>query len=197
MPTCPNGHRNPRNQQLCEECDALIIAASPQHSLSDRARWVIISASVIAAVILAAALGVVVTHHAKPETDSAPTTSESAAMQRWWSAAHEHFDKLQNAVEDSKEGLERQDEAVLRKSCQDMHDAGAVELRAHLPAPNPDLTAEIDAAINDAHEAAHMCLAAVSGSLNNYAGEFVSNLDQAEKHLKAALDIVNEKLVEA
>ena len=28
-----------------------------------------------------------------------------------------HFDKLQNAVEDSKEGLERHDEAVLRKSC--------------------------------------------------------------------------------
>jgi hypothetical protein len=196
MPTCPNGHRNPRNQQLCEECDALIMPASPKRSLSDRAWWVIISASV-AAVVLAAVLGVVVTHRAEPETFSAPTTAETTAMQQWWSAAHEHFDELQGAVDDSRAALERQDEAVLQKSCQDMHDAGAVDLRAHLPAPDPDLNAELDAAINDAHDAAHMCLAALNGSLNNYAGEFVSNLDQAAMHLKAALGIVNKSLLTA
>jgi hypothetical protein len=118
-------------------------------------------------------------------------------MQQWWSAAHTHFDELQRAVGDTQEGLKRQDEAVLRISCQEMHDAGTVDLRAHLPAPNPDLTAELDAAINDAHEAAHMCLAAINGSLNNYAGEFAANLDQAERHLAAALAIVNKSLLKA
>jgi hypothetical protein len=196
MPTCPNGHHNPRNQQLCQECDALIVPAQ-KRSLSERKWWVVISASVAAAVILATVLGVVVTQRAEPETSSATTTAESTAMQQWWSAAHEHFDELQGAVDNTREALERRDEPVLQKSCQGMHDAGAVDLRAHLPAPNPDLTAELDAAINDAHEAAHMCLAAVSGSLNNYAGEFVTNLDQAEKHLKAALGIVNKSLLKA
>ena len=108
-------------------------------------------------------------------------------MQQWWSAAREHFDELQGAFEASRAALERRDQPALEKSCQQMHDAGVVKLRAHLPAPDPDLTAELDAAINDAHDAAHMCLAAISGSLNNYVGEFVANLDQAEMHLKAAL----------
>ena len=64
--------------------------------------------------------------------------------------------QLRRAVTDTQEGLARRDEAVLQKSCQDMHDAGTVDLRAHLPTPDPDLTAELDAAINDAHEAAHL-----------------------------------------
>lgn len=196
MPKCPNGHRNPRGQQLCETCDALIVPAE-KRSLSGRAWWAIIAASIVAAVALTAVLGVVVTHREGPETSSAPTNAESTAMQEWWSAARGHFDDFQGALDDTREGLKRQDEAMVQSSCQDMHDAGAVDLRAHMPTPNADLTAEIDAAINDAHEAAHMCLAAASGSLNNYVGEFAANLDQAEKHLTAALNIVNKSLLEA
>lgn len=196
MPKCPNGHRNPRGQQLCETCDALIVPAE-KRSLSGRAWWAIIAASIVAAVALTAVLGVVVTHRERPETSSAPTNAESTAMQQWWSAARGNFNDFQGALDDTREGLKRQDEAMVQSSCQDMHDAGAVDLRAHLPTPNADLTAEIDAAINDAHEAAHMCLAAASGSLNNYVGEFAANLDQAEKHLTAALNIVNESLLEA
>jgi hypothetical protein len=195
MPTCPNGHHNPRNQQLCSVCDALIVPAE-RRPLSARKWWVIIALSGVAAVMLAAVLGVVITHRTEPENASAPTTAESTAMRQWWSAAHTHFDELQRAVGDTQAGLKRQDGAVLQKSCQVMHDAGVV-LRAHLPAPNPDLTAELDAAINDAHEAAHMCLAAINGSQNNYAGEFAANLDQAEKHLAAALAIVNKSLLKA
>ena len=194
MPRCPNGHHNPRHQQLCSECDALIVPAKTR-TLSDRAWWIILSTAVVAAVALAAVL--VVVYRAAPETSSAPTTAESTAMQQWWSAAHEHFDELQGALDDSREALARADEPALEKSCQTLHDAGTVELRAHLPAPDPDLTAELDAAINDAHDAAHMCLAAISGSLNNYVGEFAANLDQADKHLKAALGIVNNSLLEA
>ncbi|HET7667017.1 MAG TPA: hypothetical protein VFK56_13305 [Mycobacterium sp.] len=195
MPICPNGHRNPKGQQLCEECDALIVPESSKR-VSARRWWVIISMSLVAAVVLAVVLGGVL-HRAEPETSSAPTGPDTSAMQQWWTAASEHFDELQGAVEKTRDALQRQDERVLLNSCQEMHDAGTVKLRAHLPAPDPDLTAEIDAAINDAHDAAHMCLAAAKGSLNSYIGEFASNLDQSDKHLTAALVIVNKKLLTA
>jgi len=196
MPKCPNGHRNPRHQQLCAECDALIIPAN-KRSWSRRGLRIIASTGVVAAVLLAGVLAVIITNRPEPETARPLTSVDAVAMQQWWSAAHEHFDELQRAVNDTQAALEHHDDSAFAPSCQKMHDAGAVNLRAHLPAPDPDLTAELDAAINDAHEAAHMCLSAINQSQNNYAGEFVSNLDQAERHLKAALDIVNTRLFEA
>ena len=129
----------------------------------------IVSTSVVA-VILTGVLVVIVANRSEPEPARPPTSVDAIAMQQWWSAASEHFDELQSALEDSRAALERRDEPALEPSCQE----------------------RIDAAINDAHNAAHMCLSAVAGSLNNYAGEFESNLDQADKHLKAALDIVNK-----
>ncbi|HTI76333.1 MAG TPA: hypothetical protein VL634_15155 [Mycobacterium sp.] len=196
MATCPNGHHNPKNEQLCAVCDALIVSTE-RRSLSGRAWWVIIATSTVAAIVLAAVLGVIVTRPGAPEISSAPTTVESNAMQQWWSVAREHVEEFQTAVDNTRSGLARQDEPLLRTSCQDMHDAGGVALRAHLPAPDPDLTSELDAAINDSHEAAHMCLAAISGSINNYSGEFKADLDQADMHLRAALDIVSKKLLTA
>jgi hypothetical protein len=35
-----------------------------------------------------------------------------------------------------------------------MHDAGEVKLQSHLPTPNPDLTSELRAAIDDAQRRA-------------------------------------------
>lgn len=190
MPKCPNGHSNPKTQLLCSECDALI--PPPSKRSSDRTLRIVLSTSVAAAAILAVVLGVIVTDRPGSQASSAPTTSAAAAIQQWWSAAHDSFDELQSAVSDSQQALDRQDGATLEKSCQSMHDAGAVNLKAHLPSPDPELTAELDAAITDSHEAAHMCLSAVHGSLNNYAGEFVADLDQAAKHLKAALHLVSK-----
>lgn len=186
MTTCPNGHHNPKNQQLCAICDAMIIPTQ-KRPLSERTWWTIIAASIVVAVALTAVLAGTVAHRPGEETSSAPTTAANMAMQQWWSAAQEHFDDFQSAVEDTRKAVADQDETMLHRSCQDMHDAGTVELRAHLPAPDPDVTAEIDAAINDAHDASHMCLAAISGSLNSYAGEFDADLEQADKHLQAAL----------
>ena len=177
-------------------CDALIVPAE-KRPLSGRTWWAIIATSVVAAVVLAAVLGVIVTHRSGTDTSSSPATAGNAALQQWWSEAREHFEQLQRAVDDTRDGLKRQDEAVLEKSCQQMHDAGVVDLRAHLPAPDPDLTTEIDAAINDAHEAAHMCFAAMHGSLNNYSGEFAANLDQIDMRLKAARDIINKSFLTA
>lgn len=75
-----------------------------------------------------------------------------------------------------------------------MHDAAGVDLPAHLPTPNPDLTSELTAATADANAAAHMCLSAVAGSVNNYHGEFAADVDQADKHLTKAQELINKAL---
>ena len=70
-------------------------------------------------------------------------------------------------------------------------------LPAHLPTPDPDLTGELTAATADAHAAAHMCLAVLAGSVNSYDGEFVADVDQANKHLTAAQELINKALTHA
>jgi len=40
-----------------------------------------------------------------------------------------------------------------------------------------------------------MCLAVIGGSVNNYAGDFMSNLEQAHKHMEAADEIVDYALI--
>jgi hypothetical protein len=111
-----------------------MIVPAQERSLSSRAWWAIIVASISAVVVLVAVLGVIVTHRSHPETASIPTTTADAAMQQWWSVAQEHFDALQSAVDDT----------------------------------------------------------AISGSLNSYAGEFDADLEQADKHLQAALELINK-----
>src|SRR5690242_5396066 len=106
MPKCPNGHRNPKNQELCAVCDALMVPTQPR-SLSGRAWWAIVVTSIGAVVIVAAVLGVVGTKRSHPETSSTPIAAD-AAMRQWWSAAQEHFDALQNAVDDTRKGLVNQ-----------------------------------------------------------------------------------------
>ncbi len=78
-----------------------------------------------------------------------------------------------------------------------MHDAAGVDLQAHLPTPDPDLTSELAAATADAHAAAHMCLSAAPGSLNNYHGEFAADVDQADQHLTAAQELINKAVTHA
>jgi hypothetical protein len=75
-----------------------------------------------------------------------------------------------------------------------MHDTAGVELQAHMPTPDPDLTAELQAGAEDSHAAAHMCLSAAAGSMNNYHGEFRASLDQAGKHVSAAEELINQAL---
>ncbi|WP_019971550.1 hypothetical protein [Mycobacterium sp. 141] len=194
MPKCPNGHRNPKNQQLCSQCDALIVA-NAAHRPSSGSPWrYAVPVSVATSILLATALGFAVGHNVVPET---PRTDVHTSTQHWWVVARPSFDELRNSLLDTRSALARQDTSALGTVCRTLHDAAVVKLRAQLPAPDPQLTAELDAAINDAHDAAHMCLAAISGSQNNYGGEFRSALDQADRNLTAALVSVNDSLSEA
>lgn len=192
MPKCPNGHRNPKNQSLCGQCDALIIPPTAVQRSSRGSAWrYVLPVSVATSVLLATALGFTVTEHAVRE---APTTDLHTSTQHWWLVARTPVDELRNTLLDTRSALQRQDATMLSTSCHKLHDTAVVRLRAQLPAPDPELTAELGAAIDDAHDAAHMCLAAISGSENNYAGEFRSALDQADRDLTAALMAVNNSL---
>ena len=191
MAKCPNGHRNPKNQQLCGQCDAMIVPDAVQHPSRGNVWRYALPVSLATSVLLATALSLTVAERAVRE---APTTDVHTSTQHWWLVTRPDLDELRNTLLDTRSALQQQDGPALDTSCHKLHDTAVVRLRAHLPTPDPELTAELDAAINDAHDAAHMCLAAISGSENNYAGEFRSALDQADRNLTAALMIVNNSL---
>jgi hypothetical protein len=197
MVTCPNGHTNPAGWEFCGDCGAPIEAAAEEVEARawHRTKWAIVGAGVLAVLVISgAAVALILTVGGKQTSSSTPTSVGSAAIQEWWSGAHEHFTELQNALDDAQRALDRLDGTGFEAACQQMHDAGEVGLQAHLPAPDPDLTSELRAAIEDAHAAAHLCLSVVAGSMTNYDGEFIANIDQADKHMQAAQDMINKSL---
>jgi hypothetical protein len=195
MLICPNGHHNPGDRQLCQVCDALIVPASPDNERLNRRRWIVVGAGVAAALLVAVvgAVGFVANKDVNRDASVPPEDAGRAAIREWWSTASESFDEVEDAVATANHAVEKQlDPKMIEDTCQQLHDAAQVKLQAHLPSPDPDLTAEIAAAIQDIHNASHMCLSVIAGSMNSYGGEFSSNLQQGEKHLEAASKIINK-----
>lgn len=165
-----------------------------------RRKWLVVSASVVLLLLIAGGSAAVLLRnhprHVVSTAPTAPTISKSTALQRWWSETSKDFAATRDASDDVQHAIDRLDPIGLETSCQRLHDAADVKLKAHLPSPEPELTAEISAAIEDYHMAAHMCLSAAAGSVNSYVGEFQSYKDEANRHMKAAQDIINRMLVE-
>jgi hypothetical protein len=122
---------------------------------------------------------------------------DAVPLQHWWADSHEDVEALQVTIDAAQHGLAVGDGARVASACQEMHDVGEVTLMARLPAPDPILTSSLRGAIEDAHAAAHLCLAAAAGTSSNYAAEFRSDLEQAERQLHTAQELVNELLTEA
>jgi hypothetical protein len=198
MVTCPEGHLNPPHWEFCGECGAPIDEAAEERDAQGwfRVKWAVAGAAVLAVlVIAAAAVTLAVTRDNDQSSSAAPTPVGAVAIREWWSAAHEPFTELQESLDDAQHALELLDGPAVEEACQQMHDSADVELQAHLPTPDADLTSELRAATADAHTAAHMCLAVGAGSMNDYSGEFMTNVREAEKHLVAAQELVNRALI--
>lgn len=196
MLVCPNGHENPGGGQLCQHCDALLVA-TPTGTRWYRRWWFAACCGAAAAFLISATAAAVVVHHSRTETSPAPV-AHRAAIQQWWNeGANVHTAALRDALESAQRSLQQFDKLGVERSCQRVHDAAVVDLQADLPSPAPDLTAEEDAAVQDAHTTAHVCLSAISGSANNYDIEFTTYLDQALRHLNAATDIVDKSRADA
>lgn len=166
-------------------------AARPQGHHDTITRWGI-GIAVLGAVV-AGVVTLVVVAGGMRARDVAPPPGQ-AALRDWWTTAEPAVTDLQAALYESQSALRRFDSRALTGACQRMHDAAAVDVPAQLPAPDRHLTAELDAAAEDAHSAAHMCLAVLDKSPNNYEGEFNSGLDQAEQQLRAVMVDVNRIL---
>ena len=79
-------------------------------------------------------------------------------------------------------------------ACQRIHDTAEVSLQGKMPTPDAELTAQVHAMIEDFHLASHMCLSALSGSTNQYAIEYLTYVDQAQRQMRAALDLVHTSM---
>lgn len=189
MSTCLNGHSNPKGQRLCRECDALLVADSRPTTPWIRTALITTVAGVVVALVISAT-ALATTFAQRERTVFAAADTGSIAVQQWWDTAGSHVTDLQAAMDDVRDAFDRFDKKRLERACERVHDGAVVGLQAYLPSPEPDLTSELEAAIQDAHSAAHLCLAAMAGSPTNYDAEFATYLDEADTHLKAARNLV-------
>ena len=160
-----------------------------------RAKW-FIAGAVTALLFGGIGAGVAVMNHSHHPVASAPATHRNTALQQWWAGAEHDFTVMQNASHDVDEAFSHFKPGALATACQHVHDAAEVGMQSHLPSPDPELTAELHAAVEDFHSAAHLCLAVVAGSQAAYDGEFLSSMAQANKHMRAAQDIINKLLAD-
>lgn len=150
-------------------------------------RLVAVSIGVVA-VVGAAAGGFIVGRGLPSDVTSA--SPGGITVEEWWSRHSGDVDALRSSIHDSQQALGQEDIAALGPACLKMHDDAAITLMSRLPAPDPELTALLKGAVEDAHAAAHMCLAAKAGSLNNYAGEFRSQMAESDRQLEAGEDLM-------
>lgn len=120
-----------------------------------------------------------------------------ASMQQWWTDHAADVVALRSSIHDSQDALKRQDQNALGVACLRMHDDAVITLKSDLPAPERETDSELRGAIEDAHAASHMCLAAQAGSINNYAGEFRSQMVASDRQLAAAEDLVHDRRAHA
>lgn len=181
----PITHIAPDGQPTCEVCGRRVDVVAQEDPKTRRTFWTAAAISLTGALV---SLGVftVLLLDGRDRSSPPPALAEAGALQQWWAAAQPASDALRDAVKDAQRSLIRLDRTALQNSCQRMHDSAAIDVPAHLPAPDPYVTVELRAVNDDVHAAAHMCLAVAAGAPTNYDGEFVSNLNQAERHLTEA-----------
>lgn len=160
-----------------------------------RAKW-FISGVIAALLFVGIAAGVAVMNHTRHTVSSAPTAPGNTAIQQWWTGAEKDFDDMQNASQEVDQAFSHFKQGALAAACQHVHDAAEVGMESRLPSPDPELTAELRAAVEDFHSGAHVCLAVMAGSQADSDGQFFSLMVQGNKHMRAAQAIINRLLAD-
>ena len=112
----------------------------------------------------------------------------------WYSQAEVHLANTKKFMQAAVDAIEADDINALRSACSAVHDEQSVGLQAHLPTPDPDLTAALQSEINDFHTAMHMCMSLGPNSTPEDLERADSFVDQAIEDLKAVNDILIEDL---
>lgn len=172
---------------------------SPVLAVAPQRRWRGLAIAIAAVAFLALLTVITVVPSVMDRRSIAPTAERSQAvpLQHWWADSHGDVEALQGTIYDAQHALAIRNPDAAAAACQRMHHAGELTLKARLPAPDPVLTSDLNGAIEYAHTAAHMCMAAEAGSLTNYAGEFGSDMEQALRQLQAAQGLMNNMLTAA
>jgi hypothetical protein len=187
-----HGYPNPPDRESTGR-GVVPIALGPEPSATGSRRRAnrFIGGTIAVALFAGGATGVAVANHMRENGSSGPTTPSVTALQQWWADAQNDFSDMWKASDEVSQAFGRFRPGALAAACQHVHDAAEVGMQSHLPSPNPELTAELHAAVEDFHSAAHLCLAVVAGSPANYDGEFLSSMAQADKHMRVAQDIID------
>ncbi|MCF6387260.1 hypothetical protein L2K20_09770 [Mycobacterium sp. MBM] len=190
---CPNHHVNPPDWELCGQCGYPI--ADPDGSSAWFGRHRRVTTIALMMLVLAVGVGLGLLWARTPSRPGSETPMvPGPSLSEWWSAAEGPFTDLQDSLQDAQQALKGLNPDGLLQACQTMHRVAAVELASTLPSPDPLVTTELHAAIEDGHAAAHHCLSVAAGSANHYDGEFVAELDQASRLLNSAYHRITKSL---
>lgn len=193
MATSPNGQASQATSSSCSQCGSSTDGANEPRSARPyrsfaRTVWMLGLIGVLAVALLVT-LPVWVRQHTERQSDQ--STSVQTAIREWWIDSRADFIAFRTALNDSQEALQQADVEKLNVACERVHDVAAVDLSTRVPTPDARLTAELTAAVVDAHDAAHICMSTIGGALISYRAEFDTDMAQANKHLDAAREIVD------
>lgn len=159
------------------------------------ARW-FVGAAVLALLTGCTTAVLVLASHPGQADSLRPAPASTTALQRWWAQAQNDFANLRDASDEVDQVFQQFRPGLLAAACHHVHDAAEVRLKSDLPSPNPHVTAELNAAIEDFHSASHLCLAKIAGSKINYDGEFFSAMAEANRHMQATQNSINRMLTD-
>lgn len=189
MVTCPQGHANPADWTSCGECGRPLGRPSgPRGWFTDARLWAVFAGAMVVIVGVGVLVGYLLL---RPDGSTDETDDRRAVLQAWWITARPDVEDLRTALRDSQRAIQSWDSSGFDDACRRIHDAAAVGVPEHLPAPDAHISAELSAAAEDAHSASHMCLAVIAQSHNDYDGEFSAAVEQADQHLETARALVD------
>ncbi|WIM86388.1 hypothetical protein PT015_15915 [Candidatus Mycobacterium wuenschmannii] len=120
------------------------------------------------------------------------TASSQTDLADWLSRAAPHVEAIHKAESDAYAVIAargRIDDDKLKQSCGRLHDANEA-LREVMPTPNPNLTAEVQQAIDNFDSASESCTEYFNTDDDAKLNDFWSHSRTAEQHLSSADSIL-------